>query len=167
MYKLKTHHIYNALWRRIQKYQKLYNSQVLIFNSRYFKTLLLIFCSSLMNDFLKYFYFLCSEYAWIYVYLIFYRCIQQIPLRKCDGTNGSCLVSADVFLKTVIFSIHLGCMGLTLILGILVFKHRKAKVSFISILPFSIHISNFKSICFIMRISFRCGYALFLSKIPD
>ncbi|XP_045471874.1 probable G-protein coupled receptor 158 isoform X2 [Harmonia axyridis] len=54
------------------------------------------------------------------------RCIQRSPLT-CDGTNGSCLVSVDVFLKTIIFTIHLGCMALTVILGVLVFKHRKAK----------------------------------------
>ncbi|XP_044752083.1 probable G-protein coupled receptor 158 isoform X2 [Coccinella septempunctata] len=55
------------------------------------------------------------------------RCIQQQSSLTCNVTNGPCLVSADVFLKTIIFSIHLGCMAITVILGILVFKHRKAK----------------------------------------
>ncbi|KAK9888465.1 hypothetical protein WA026_000713, partial [Henosepilachna vigintioctopunctata] len=54
------------------------------------------------------------------------RCVQQLPIT-CGLEEGPCLITLDVYLKTVIFSIHLGCMLLTVILGIFVFKHRKTK----------------------------------------
>lgn len=53
------------------------------------------------------------------------RCVQEPP-QKC-GPSGLCGVSIDFYLKSIIFAIHLGCMLLTIILGIFVFRHRKSK----------------------------------------
>ncbi|KAL3281450.1 hypothetical protein HHI36_004659 [Cryptolaemus montrouzieri] len=67
-----------------------------------------------------------TNFPVLYGLMKLHRCIQRPP-ATCDGINGPCLVTVDVYLKTVIFSIHLGCMVLTVILGLFVFKHRKTK----------------------------------------
>ncbi|XP_018576107.1 probable G-protein coupled receptor 158 isoform X2 [Anoplophora glabripennis] len=41
--------------------------------------------------------------------------------------NGLCTVEKDVYLKTAILCIQLSCMGVTVILGLIVFKQRKTK----------------------------------------
>jgi hypothetical protein len=49
---------------------------------------------------------------------------------ECDvcESNGICTARRDVYLKTAILSVQLGCMAITVIIALVVFKQRKTKV---------------------------------------
>lgn len=58
----------------------------------------------------------------------FYRCSECPTIcDRCDH-EGQCMAHPDLVLRSAVLGVQVTCMGVTIIIGIVVFKQRKCKV---------------------------------------
>lgn len=85
-------------------------------------------------------------------YFVICRCLACPPQCDICENGGICFAKRDMVLKTTILGIQLTCMAVTVVLGLIVFKHRKCKV----ILRYQLNFSEKFMKYFTTTILYKC-----------